>query len=243
MLKDIKSVYYRSKLNIWSRFHLPQEVFVADTNYKIPAQCWQVAIPCRTDTTQVLYTGKSRKIGRMLYEPEEFPEFKKLVKGKKTFFDVGANIGYYSFLAADGGIKEIVAFEFMAEYAEYTSKALKKNGIAATVINQGVGDPSTNGAYSDPLAKTSGSMISLDEYAISNNIFPDILKMDIEGAELDALKNAKTILSKKPALNISIHNEYLKMRGQDPKEIFELLKSYNYKVIWSSFDTYILVAD
>jgi FkbM family methyltransferase len=167
---------------------------------------------------------------------------KILKDDKKAFFDVGANIGWYSFLAADAGVERIVAFEFMNEYANFISENFKKEGIPATVVKKGVGAPNRFEKYSDPLAKTSGALISLDEYAKVNNIWPDIMKMDIEGFELDALRNAHEILLRKPALDISLHDRFLLDRGQSENEVLSLLSSYGYKIVWQGGGTYFMVA-
>jgi FkbM family methyltransferase len=196
------------------------------------------------DDTEVRYVGRFRNRGRYFYEPIDYPFFLQIVNGKKVFFDVGSNIGWYSFLAADAMVERIVAFEFMKEYADFTRANFIRNNIPGTVVNKGVGNPKQHANYSDPLANIGGSLISLDEYAEENNLWPDIIKMDIEGFELDALKNAHKILLKKPALHISLHDPFLKERGQSEDEVLELLRNYGYKSIWGGSDhTYFMVAD
>lgn len=242
MIEILRRAYYRGKLTLWAIFNLPDHLHIANTNYKIPAHNWMVAIPARTDTTEVRFFGRHRDFARYFYEPIEYEHFMEIVRDKKAFFDVGANIGWYSFLAADAGVERIVAFEFMNEYANFISENFKKEGIPATVVKKGVGAPNRFEKYSDPLAKTSGALISLDEYAKVNNIWPDIMKMDIEGFELDALRNAHEILLRKPALDISLHDRFLLDRGQSENEVLSLLSSYGYKIVWQGGGTYFMVA-
>lgn len=232
----LKSWYYRSKLTLWAVTHVPHTLFIADTQYSVPAWHWQVAIPLRTTTTQ-------RKANRMFYEPEDIPRFKDLVKGKTVFFDIGANIGHYSYLAAANGIKKIVAFEFTPAYSLFIQKGFAANKIPAVVVARGVGNPGEYSAYADPLASASGKLISLDAYAKNTGVYPDVIKMDIEGYELDALRNAHEVLLRKPAIDISIHPVFLKYRGQSAKEVLDLLGGYGYKVIWSGGDTYFMKAE
>lgn len=239
----VKKFYYRLKLKAWAVFRLPQYLYVADTDFTIPARCWQVAIPCRIDTTKICYTGMRRDKARMFYEPIEFPFFKELLVGRQVFFDVGANIGFYSYLAAAAGVKKIVAFEFMQEYASFTKRAFERNKIPGEVINKGVGNPNQKAMYSDPLAGVSGELLSLDEFAKNHDTYPDIMKMDIEGFELDALRNAHEILLRKPTIDISIHPDYLADRGQSDREVLDLLTKYGYRIIWSGGDTYFMRAD
>lgn len=242
MIELLLRAYYRGKLTLWAIFNLPRYLHIANTNYKIPAHNWMVAIPTRTDTTEVKYFGMHRDFARYFYEPIEFQHFIEIVREKKVFFDVGANIGWYSYLAADAGVERIVAFEFMNEYANFISENFKIQNIPATVINKGVGSPSAIEKYSDPLAKISGALISLDEYAKASNVWPDIMKMDIEGFELDALKNAHEILLRKPALDISLHDRFLLDRGQSENEVLSLLNGYGYRILWQGGGTYFMVA-
>jgi len=242
MIELLRRAYYRGKLTLWAIFNLPGYLHIANTNYKIPAHNWMVAIPTRTDTTEVRYFGMHRNFARYFYEPIEYQHFIEIVREKKVFFDVGANIGWYSYLAAHAGVERIVAFEFMSEYANFISENFKKQNIPATVINKGVGSPSAIEKYSDPLAKTSGALISLDEYAKANNVWPDIMKMDIEGFELDALRNAHEILLRKPALDISLHDRFLLDRGQSENEVLSLLNGYGYRILWQGGGTYFMVA-
>ena len=232
----VKHCYYRLKLRLWAVTHLPRFLFIADTNYSIPAWNWQTAIPSRTATTKI----KERS---MFYEPVELPKFKELIKGRKIFFDVGTNIGYYSYFAAANGVQKIVAFEFMRDYAAFAADGFRRNGIPGVVVNRGVGLPNEKTSYSDPLASTQGTTISLDEYAKETGVYPDVIKMDIEGYELDALRNAHEILKRKPVIDISVHDSFLAARGQSSKEVLDLLASYGYRVLWSGGDTYFMRTD
>lgn len=71
-------------------------------------------------------------------------------------------------------------------------------------------------------------VVSLDEYFKNQKI--DFIRMDIEGAELRALKGAKKLLNKH---NITIIMEWAFQQGRTDKEtieLFDLLRSLNYKV-------------
>lgn len=240
---SVKKYFYRAILKIWAILHLPKYLFVADTNILLPAWYWQVAIPARIDTTQISYTGMKRNRGKYFYEPIEAPHFKDLLKGRKIFFDVGANIGYYSYLAAASGVEKIVAFEFMEEYASFTRKVFEIKSIQGDVINRGVGNPAEQTRYFDPTASVAGKTISLDEFSKENNIYPDIMKMNIEGYELDTLRNVHEILLRKPTIDISIHPRFLEDRGQNVQQLLDLLAGYGYKIIWVVCDTYFMRAD
>jgi len=231
-------LYYRLKLSLWAFFNLPKFVFIADSSIEIPARNWMFAIPARIDSTRFL--ERDDKGIEFWYEPDDYEFFIQLVKDKKVFFDVGANIGWYSYLAAAHGVSQIVAFEFIADYSNFLKNSFSANDIKGIVVNQGVGENCLDATYSDPLASASGRLGTLDDYAMSHNIWPDFVKMDIEGFELDALRGARQVLSRRPVLHISIHSEYLAERGQSSSEVLGLLYSFGYTLIANHEDTYFM---
>lgn len=73
--------------------------------------------------------------------------------------------------------------------------------------------------------------ISIDEYLEENNISNiDFIKMDIEGAEMKALKGAeKTLIKCRPQLAISIYHSNNDMQDI-PIYLYEILKDYVFKI-------------
>jgi hypothetical protein len=64
---------------------------------------------------------------------------------------------------------------------------------------------------------------------------PDLIKIDVEGFELEVLKGAEGLLSnKKPALVIEIHPRQLELSGGNEAALFEFLESYEYS--WTIID-------
>lgn len=71
-------------------------------------------------------------------------------------------------------------------------------------------------------------IITLDEFCEENNVYPDLIKTDIEGAELPALKGAiKTIKKHRPQLAISIYHSN-KDFIEIPVYLMENLENYKY---------------
>ena len=72
--------------------------------------------------------------------------------------------------------------------------------------------------------------ITIDDYCKENDIKPDLIKMDIEGAELLALKGGiKTIKKHRPQLAISIYHcdsDFISI----PKYLNENLENYCFKL-------------
>ncbi|MBQ7739329.1 MAG: FkbM family methyltransferase [Desulfovibrionaceae bacterium] len=76
-------------------------------------------------------------------------------------------------------------------------------------------EPINNNSYQVPIVK-------LDDWCARTNCKPDFIKMDIEGAEIDALKGAESVIKNyKPKLAISIYHTW-EHRYQIPL----LLKEY-----------------
>ena len=77
--------------------------------------------------------------------------------------------------------------------------------------------------------------ITLDEFCRDKKISPDIIKVDIEGSEIEMLIGAKNIIKKhKPIIFLSYHPFHLKKLGYKNSLIFEILKHLNYKIYDSS---------
>ena len=49
MIKKLLRIYRRIKLTIWAILNLPRELYIADTNYKIPDWNWMVALLCKIE--------------------------------------------------------------------------------------------------------------------------------------------------------------------------------------------------
>jgi FkbM family methyltransferase len=145
-----------------------------------------------------------------------------------VFYDLGANIGLFSLVAARlvGPAGKVVSFEPDPETAARLRRNLERNGFAhATVIEAGVWSSSGKQAFqaaneSSPdhgvgkfEAATEGAgstfvaCVSLDDFIASGWPPPDAIKCDVEGAEVEALRGAREILrSHRPWIVCEIHS-------------------------------------
>ena len=178
-----------------------------------------------------------------MVEPEQTSAFVGSLKEGNIFFDIGANVGYYTILGArlvrPGG--RVFAFEPMVRNLSYLYRHVELNGTTNVTIipaacsdslslavfssganpaeghlNDGVLSPG-NEAIHSPIAT-----ITVDIVAERFGIAPHVMKIDVEGAELSVLRGAdKTIRSAKPQIFLSTHSnelrsaclEFLKHRG------------------------------
>ncbi len=172
------------------------------------------------------------------YEFDKQILFEKYVKPGMVVYDIGANAGFYTLLSAvlTDSTGKVFAFEPVPQNIFYIIKHLEINKITnSVVVEKAVSDKTSKlkfdlssnpsmGHFSEN-GKIEVEAISLDEFTKQGNPLPDLIKMDIEGAEFAALKGAKEILNtKKPVIFLATHGDEVK------KNCLELLKEMSYKI-------------
>lgn len=144
------------------------------------------------------------------------------------FYDIGANIGFFSLLAARIVGKDglVIAFEPDPELAARLLEHVGRNDFQViSVIEKAVwskpgtvsfarGDPATSpdrglghivaqGAEGTIRVNT----VSLDDFVVTTPA-PDFLKCDVEGAEVEVFRGAGRLLTeKRPAILCEIHSD------------------------------------
>jgi hypothetical protein len=167
---------------------------------------WGLAAGCvmRIDfrSASTLYLG--------LYEIELVKHFRKLVRKGYNCFDVGGNGGYYALALAKMSGGNVVSLECDRLAAQMMRETFARNPFPIQTIEGFVAESCEN------------DRVTLDAIA-TQTFVPDFIKMDIEGAEADALLGAQSILkSRKPSMIIEVH-------GQDvERKCLEILRSYDY---------------
>ena len=179
------------------------------------------------------------------YEPHVTKILSGLLKGGHTFVDIGANIGFFTILAASivGDKGRVIAVEPNPDNIQLLLASIVRNGcknvrvlpFAASdresVFELVVGG--SNGNIVDPGNPNQHSVytqsIVLDEY-LSKYESIDAVKIDVEGHEPKVLRGFKTLLRKcLPAMVTEFHPKALRELGQnDPEEyLTELFGLYN----------------
>jgi len=152
-----------------------------------------------------------------LYEPDTVEFIKRRLKQGMIFFDVGANIGQYTLIASQlvGASGVVHAFEPHPALCDVLIRNVRRNNCTNVIVNNtavaeadGIATlfMSTSSNYGATSLAPSGSshnggisvpVVSLDSYMKARRINRvDVAKLDIEGAELLALKGASTMLDR-----------------------------------------------
>ena len=146
----------------------------------------------------------------------------RLARPGWTVVDVGANAGYHSLLAADlgGEGSQIVAFEPGARMRELLRRSLALNAdrsvelVAAAcwdedaMVSFSVSDDPRNTGLSSTSAQFADAGgaavpgVRLDRWCAERALRPELVKIDVEGAELHVLRGAEGLLRGAPPAHI-----------------------------------------
>jgi FkbM family methyltransferase len=160
---------------------------------------------------------------------------KEFIREGDNVFDVGANVGFYTLVAARlvGDKGHVVAFEPLPRNLRYLTNHVELNRlkcvrvvVAAVSEKKGSGFLAPGGSFSQSALATSGlpvDLVSLDDVVLSGGMpGPTFIKIDVEGSELSVLRGAENALERfGPVIVLAGHGysrhqecrEYLESRG------------------------------
>ena len=161
------------------------------------------------------------------YELEIQNTLKRELKAGGVVYDVGANAGFFTLIAARlvGPAGRVFAFDPAPENCESISEQVELNGYApfCTAVQKAVGGKAGRATFSfDASGSTTGHLggaqggersvevevTTLDDAAAAYGA-PTFIKLDVEGAEGDVMAGARRLLSSgaaRPAWLIELHN-------------------------------------
>lgn len=164
-----------------------------------------------------------------------------------VFFDIGAYLGFFGLLAlsVSKGDMNVKSFEMNPKSFNFLKKNIQLNkhlylenieavNVALSEIDQKerltkyqdfIIDPKIDNAAEDKI-----DFMTLDTYCNTNNIFPDLIKLDVEGYEGKIIQGARGVLSKyKPVILLELHsNKILQEHGLTRIKVIEELIALGY---------------
>ena len=165
---------------------------------------------------------RSARYRFMSWNPEEYGAFRAVTTPTATVLDVGANVGAYTILfalwASEG---RVVAFEPSPDARAGLQRHVRLNGTGDRVAIEPLALAAETGTATfrlhaftgmDALDERGGEgcievrTTTLDEYCAANDLRPDVIKIDVEGAELAVLRGARrTLASGAAAVFVEFH--------------------------------------
>lgn len=179
------------------------------------------------------------------FEPYVTNLYCSLLKEGVTVADVGAGIGYYTLLASKivGNTGAVLSFEPEPHrFREMVDNIQVNKCNNVEPFELAISDKEGTSKFEEVDAFGSGCVVKARKDAkkiitlktttldsLKNNF--DIVKIDVEGGELEVLRGMKNILAKgKVKIICEVHPEQLSSLGYDTKEIIDLLNYYNYDI-------------
>lgn len=189
-----------------------------------------------------------------VYEPDMEETLRAYLNPGSVFVDLGANEGYFTVHGAKcvGASGRVVAVEPQSRLLPVIKENIRLNALTnVEVVSVAVSDEDAErDLYLSALSNTGASGLAepsdcrsaeservtakrlgalLDELGLMQ---VDVMKMDIEGFEYEAVMGAVEVFQHKriKALAIEIHGERLRDRGRDPMAVVRVLEAAGYRL-------------
>jgi FkbM family methyltransferase len=182
-----------------------------------------------------------------------FSKLVELAKGKSVVFDIGAHIGIcalpISRVMKKGGV--CYSFEPARANRRYLETHLKMNNVDNVIIVSClVGDKCDDSVEFFESSTDSGinsicqlknkdsiynkivkEQVTLDSFVAKYCCIPGLIKIDVEGAEINVLRGAKSVLREyHPEIIISVHPNHLEIQGYSVDELTKEIRGLGYQI-------------
>jgi len=230
--------------------------YIANTNIKkIEIEDGQVIMTTRDRGIRIACGAGDHRIAPIEtlnfrdYEKAESSMMENLVEDGDKFFDIGANIGWYSInIAASRRHTHVYSFEPLPATYNQLAANVRLNAAPNVKLHhfgfsdqagsfpfyyyaQGSGNASSaNLTDSSDVKVVQCSVQTLDNYTASTDARVDFIKCDVEGAELRVFQGGlQTIARDKPIVFSEILRKWSAKFNYDPNEIFVLFRELGYR--------------
>jgi FkbM family methyltransferase len=223
---------------LWLLFHLePEEVPL--TRVGPPGERFKMWLPWQGNPGLFCVLG--------MYEPQAIKFLREVVRPGYCCIDIGANLGYYALLMARlvGPSGQVIAFEPFPRNFQTLQKNVSLNDLQNVRIEPiAIGETSGSlslffAAEEENSATPSATayavdgrqenlqvpMLSLDGYLSTGQFVPNLIKIDVEGAEMAVLEGARrTLATVRPILLVEIHG----WGTEESEKVLHVLSEYHY---------------
>ncbi len=182
------------------------------------------------------------------YDLVETRLMKRILRRGDTFIDVGANVGYYSFVASQlvGETGRVHSFEPIGENASTIRQVVERNGLRNIVLNETAVGAAAGAVtlYTGPWAKIGNSgwasrhphgdlvqpvelpQVSLDDYVGRREIGSvRLVKIDVEGMEPEVLKGMSGLLASPAAPDL-----ICEVAAESARPVIDFLSERSYAI-------------
>lgn len=199
--------------------------------------------------------GLTKTLGNLLAKKDYEALFDKAlimhITDDDNVFDIGANRGYYTKKFLEKTTKgKVYAFEPVPSCNLVIKELQKKfNNLSVMPIALGskpgtfpmsIGKDNLNATSSIKTVKNEDDIMvevdTVDNIVFNEKVIPNVLKIDVEGFELEVIKGMKETLKNKDVrvIAMEIHFNAMEDMGikNGPKSISEILKENSFKIKW-----------
>jgi FkbM family methyltransferase len=174
------------------------------------------------------------------------------IKPDMIIIDVGANIGYVTFLAASrcGEYGSVISFEPGFDSCNLMKKSLKLNSYKnIEILNKGVAEKTKKGKlFLSPTASVDNQIlegienrnsidiqiVSIDDFVLERNIVPDFIKIDVQGAEYFVFDGMIKLLQTNESLKLLV--EFSPRKQKEKMDMFldllNKMKNLGFKIYY-----------
>lgn len=184
-----------------------------------------------------------------VYEPGTLRVLLDRLPSHRAFADVGANVGYFVTIAAKAAPHVgVYAFEADRTLVPLVERNAAINGLTnvtavGALIGRGPGAGEVSSHASSFLGRVTGvpiapfdvrltaPVVGLDDYFAKQPSLPDLLKIDVDGAEMDVLGGMPKILAQDNVeLLLEIHRHLLPAFGSSAEDVVQALTALGFRL-------------
>ena len=205
-----------------------------------------ILMPFVAGTRLAITSGMTGATGNIYFGLAEYVDMAfaaHLLEPGSLFVDVGANIGSYSILAAGHASSDVIAIEPIPKTFQRLQLNVRINDLGQRIetLCCGLGAETgtlrfidnrdtTNRVAIDGEAGTPIPIRTLDD--ILDGRVPRLIKIDVEGFEMQVLKGSSRVLREKDLLGLIIeNNEHSRLYGNEPDGVRNHLSNLGFEEI------------